>query len=444
LAGVGLTALSWVFVEERPNSAFHNLNVTPQRTLQEATTNGYLALLGFDRGAKQDATQAGFARKFEKSDLAMTAACLMNSTERRGGGSPEAEGQLARWYRDPDPAVQFRAQAASLRSWVNEADRSMARYKQWLTMPFEDWGYGELMSPNCPVILHAHRLYVADGFAQDVETGIERLAIDLAMWRNIMAQAKSLSIKMLAVNAVDDDTAVVSGLLGRPDLDERLVARLAKAARPLDQGEQSLRWPMQSELKAAPKTQDTLLKADSGETPIYVSMISMMPLPIQKRLNSYADYYEASGKAATELGFAGLPKRAGFVRYPAESWLDYGLNPIENILGVPPLPEWQTYGGRILELDAKLRLAGLQAWIKRSPKEQDIPTRMAKAGQALYDPFTGFPMLVNRRKGLIYSVGQDGKDHDGQAAFDIAAVIPPQPGGFPSDSKHGTSLKTRP
>jgi hypothetical protein len=301
------------------------------------------------------------------------------------------------------------------------------------------------MSPNCPVILHAHRLYVADGFAQDLEAGIDLLAADLAMWRNVMAQAKSLSIKILAVNAMDDDTAVVSGLLGRPDLDDRLVVRLAKVARPLDQAEQSLRWPMQSELKAAGKAQDAILKSDSGETPIYVSLVSMMPLPTQKRLNAYAEYYETSGKAATEKGFAGLPKRADFVRYPAESWIDHGLNPIENILGVPPLPDWETYGGRILELDAKLRLASLQAWLKRSPQEQDIPTSMAKAGQALYDPFSGFPMLVNRRKGLIYSVGQDGKDHDGQPGFDIAAAIPAQPGGLLSDGKRGTmSIKPRP
>ena len=50
LAAIGLAALTWIFVEEQPSPAFHNLNVTPQRTLQEASTNGYLALLGFDRG----------------------------------------------------------------------------------------------------------------------------------------------------------------------------------------------------------------------------------------------------------------------------------------------------------------------------------------------------------------------------------------------------------
>jgi hypothetical protein len=320
----------------------------------------------------------------------------------------------------------------------------MARYKQWLKMPFEDWGYGEPMSPNCPVVLHAHRLYVADGFTQDIESGVERLEVDLVMWRKVMSHAKTLSTKMLATDAVNDDVAILSGLLARSDLDERLVGRLGKLTRPLDQVEQSLRWPMQSELAAAAKIQDTILKQGSSEAvPLYVSLVSLMPLPKQKRFNLYADYYEASSKAAPEGRFADLPKRASFVRYPAESWIDYSMNPIENIVGVPPLPEWETYGGRILELDARLRLAGLQAWIRRSPQEQDVLTRIAKAGQALYDPFTGFPMLVNRRKGLIYSVGQDGKDHDGQSGLDIAAMIPSMPGGSLQDGKRGASAKSR-
>jgi hypothetical protein len=290
------------------------------------------------------------------------------------------------------------------------------------------------------VILHAHRLFVGDGFTQDLESGIERLEADLAMWRKVLGQAKSLSTKMLATDAVNDDVAILSGLLARPDLEERLIGRLGKLTRSLDQVEQSLRWPMQSELAAAAKIQETILKQNSSEAvPLYVSLVSLMPLPKQKRFNLYADYYEASSKAAPEGQLGSFPKRGAFVRYPAESWIDYGMNPIENLAGVPPLAEWDTYGGRIRELDARLRLAGLQAWIRRSPQEQDVLTRIAKAGQALYDPFTGFPMLVNRGKGLIYSVGQDGKDHDGQSGLDIAAMIPSVPRGSFQDGKRGVS-----
>jgi hypothetical protein len=33
-------------------------------------------------------------------------------------------------------------------------------------------------------------------------------------------------------------------------------------------------------------------------------------------------------------------------------------------------------------------------------------------------------MLVNQRKGVIYSVGRDGKDQEGDDARDVTAVIP--------------------
>ena len=66
----------------------------------------------------------------------------------------------------------------------------------------------------------------------------------------------------------------------------------------------------------------------------------------------------------------------------------------------------------------------LQAWIRRGPQDGDLLTRLAKAGQTYYDPFTGLPMLVNQRKGLIYSVGRDGKDQEGDRVYDIAVAVP--------------------
>jgi hypothetical protein len=439
LACLGIVALAWMFMEERPSAAFHTLSVEPRRTLEETSRNGYLLLLGFDRGTSQDPVQAGLARKFERADLATTDACLTNSREQHVMDQAGPQKPLAAWYQDSDPAARFRAQATAVRTWTAKANQAMARYSQWLTMPFEDWGYGEPVSPNCPAILETHRLYLAEGFAQDIDAGIGRLEIDLAMWRQVMIQAKGLAVKMLATDAVNDDAAILSGLLARADLDERLFGRLAKLARPLDQMEQSLRWPMQGELAAAPKVQEMVLTREAANpVPLHVALFSLMPMPAQRRLNQYADYYQTSGKASG-APFAGLPQRSDFVRYPAETWLDYGLNPIENVLGVPSLPDWRAYTGRILELDAKLRLAGLQAWIRRSPQEQDVLTRIAKGGQALYDPFTGFPMLVNARKRLIYSVAQDGKDDDGRAGVDIAAAVPLIAGATSLDGREGTS-----
>ena len=78
----------------------------------------------------------------------------------------------------------------------------------------------------------------------------------------------------------------------------------------------------------------------------------------------------------------------------------------------------------MVETDARLRLASLQAWIRRGTQEGNVLTRLAKAGQAHYDPFTGLPMLVNQQKGVMYSVGQDGKDQDGDPQRDVVATIP--------------------
>jgi len=78
----------------------------------------------------------------------------------------------------------------------------------------------------------------------------------------------------------------------------------------------------------------------------------------------------------------------------------------------------------MVETDARLRLASLQVWIRRGPQEENLLTRLAKAGQTYYDPFTGLPMLVNQQSGVMYSVGQDGKDQEGDLTRDVVATIP--------------------
>jgi hypothetical protein len=320
----------------------------------------------------------------------------------------------------------MRVQASGVKSWVSQAGVAMGRYRQWLSKPFEDWGYGQPVSPHCGVILYAHRLYVAEGFAQDVEAGVARVETDLTAWRTVLGQAKTMPVKMLAADALNDDIAVVSGLLVRPDLDDRWISRLAKLARPLDQAEQSIRWPMQSQFVLATKTLDEALSHDStGARPIYGSLAAVLPLPKQRRFNGYAEYYEVVAKAEAEGRYADLPKPSQFVRTPPYGLADVVVNPIESLVGIEPLPTWEMFAGRVLETDARLRLASLQAWLRRTPHEQNLLTRVAKAGQGLYDPFTGYPMLVNMKKGVFYSVGRDLKDNDAQERFDVVAQIPP-------------------
>ena len=104
--------------------------------------------------------------------------------------------------------------------------------------------------------------------------------------------------------------------------------------------------------------------------------------------------------------------------------MDHFANPIENIVGLEPLAPWDLYNGFVVDTDAHLRLASVQAWLRRGPADGDLATRIAKAGQSLYDPYTGMPMLMNMKKGVLYSVGHDGKDQDADPQSDVVVEIP--------------------
>ena len=421
--GIGAVALAWIVMEAPPSPVYHNLTMTPPLALTDSRKNGYFMLLGFEASGEQDPLQVGYERKVEASDLQAAKACMLGD---EGKGTTKASANaVGDSFTSTDPVAQLKLQAAAVRSWVAQESLALKRYQQWLGMPFEDVGYGQILSPNCAHILLAHRLYLAEGFAQDLNTGLGRLETDMGSWRAVIGQSKTLMMKMLAATALQDDAAMASGLLTRPDLDGTIIGRLGKAVRPLDQVELSLRWPMQSHLAWATKAVTTGLKNDkANERPLYVTLAAAMPLPVQQRSNAYAEYYEAASKAVAEGRYTSLPKPSSFIRTPANSAFDYVANPIEHIIGIEPLPSWDPYVGRTVETDARLRLAGLQSWIRQGAQDGNVVTRLAKAGQAHYDPFTGLPMLVNQQKGLIYSVGRDGKDQEGDPLHDVVAAVP--------------------
>ncbi|MFO0707125.1 MAG: hypothetical protein U0412_09750 [Nitrospira sp.] len=420
---VGAVGLTWLVIEEKPSAAFQSLTTTPQRTMMDSHKNGYLMLLGFEATAGADPLQAGYERKADAKDREWAAACL-GGNERSSHKNASAS-VVQGWFSSTDPATQFKAQADSMKGWVGQAETALSRYRQWVKMPFEDWGYGQSVAPPCAAVLSAHRLYVADGFSQGMEAGVDRLDGDLEAWRTTLGQAKTLPVKTMALQAINDDVAVASGLLVRTDFDGKLLPRLSKMLRPLDQVEASMRWPMQSELVLATKLFAAQVEADRGEdVPLYVSVAGVLPLPRQRRFNDYAEYYEASYKTAGEGRYGAMPKRSTYIKQPANGVMDYLTNPIENLLGLEPLPEWERMNGLVIDTDAHLRLASLQAWLRQGPQDADLLARIAKAGQKFYDPYTGLPMLVNLRQGVMYSVGHDGKDQDADPQQDVVVSIP--------------------
>jgi hypothetical protein len=424
--GIGAVGLTWILMEEPPSPVFQGLTTSSQRTLSDLKKNGYLLLLGFDAPARQDPIQAGYERKPDATDADMAQACLGGS----GGGVPvgpsNASANVASgWFRGADPVGQFKSHPNTIKWWVSQRESALGRYKQWQKLSFEDWGYGQTISPPCATIVFVHQLYLADGFVQGTNIGLDRLETDMEAWRIALGQAKTLPVKTLALQAINDDIAVASGLLVRPDFDGEYLGRVTKMLRPLDQAELSIRWPIQSELVSATKTFEVQLKAERGEEQALLAVVaSALPLPKQRRLNAYADYYEASYKAVGEGQHSSLPKWENYIHFPANMVMDYLTNPIENIVGLEPLAPWDLYHWLVVDTDVHLRLASLQAWLRLGPQDADLLPRIAKAGQNFYDPYTGLPMLVNLKKGVMYSVGHDGKDQDADPQSDVVVTIP--------------------
>ena len=411
---IGGTASLWFAFEQKPSEAFqHLVGVSPPKAIEDWKNNGYLLLIGFDATSSMDPMQAGYDR-WLNANMESIQSCLVRTKRQPFPPAASVDGLKA-----SDLSVQFVAEWAQGKEALDPQGRLVSRYRRWLNLPFEDWGFNYLGSPDCGQILAVHRLYVAEGFTQSLNAGLDRLETDLTAWRKVLAQARTLSAKSMAAEGIGDDLTVMSELLNRPNIENKVVQRLTRMARPLDPEERSLRWPMQNEFALAVKRIDSRVRPHADTDPSLAVAVAKMPVPKQRTLNMYAAYYEALIKAAGSPR-SSMPKLYDFANTPSRTWLDYGFNPIDNLIVAGPTPDWDAIIGAVMEIDARLRLAGLQARLRTPSQESSPVTRIAQAGPNFYDPFTELPMLVNATRGMIYSVGMDHKDDGGDPTFDVS------------------------
>ena len=249
-------------------------------------------------------------------------------------------------FRGRDPAARFKSHGDTIKGWTRQSALALGRYTDWLELPFEDWGYGQSLGMPCGSIVFAHHLYVAEGFVLGTDIGMDRLEADMESWRTALAQATTLPVKAMALKNVRDDAAVASGILAKPDMEPKLFGRLTKMVRPLNQAELSIRWPMQSELVSASKNLESQLRAERAEDlPVYAGLASILPLPKQRRLNQYAEYYEAASKVSGEGRYGSMPKWNQYIHVPAAGMLDYLGTLLKTLLGWSRCPNGLTMRG---------------------------------------------------------------------------------------------------
>ena len=96
---------------------------------------------------------------------------------------------------------------------------------------------------------------------------------------------------------------------------------------------------------------------------------------------------------------------------------------MDNLMSSRTVIAWDQQVGMVLDTEARLRLVGVSALL-RGASRKAIPARIAEAGSKYTDPFTELPMLLNPARGLIYSIGKNHRDDDGDPKLDVSIAWP--------------------
>ncbi len=452
IGSISTAGLVWIGAKDPASDAFTTLTTPPSDLAAGTTDNGYFMLIGFAAGPNADPAKIGYDIWREAED---GRGHHYYDYTKEGRTELQVQPdllQMIQAWKSDDPITKLSQLEETLQTFQGRYKLLLERYTQWLSMPFDDKGYGHAGAPRLAEVFLAHRVYLAEGFKQGLSKGIDQLSTDLPTWRLVLAHAKTPSVKLLAAAAISDDAKLVSALLSRQP-DDATAKQLADLAQPLTTDERSLRWLLQHEFvkglnryKSIPLAQGPAPKQQSDENARWLTSLTglgddvidriKLPLPVnpvllammkkQRTMNIYAAYYEAVLKASGVAPIK-LPTLREIGKQSPRSVLDPLMNPIENVFSSIPEPAWTPILGYIVETDARLRLASLQFILRHAPRQQPMANVIGQAGPEYYDPFTGIPMVWNASRGVLYSVGKDGRDDGGESSFDVSVKLEESP-----------------
>lgn len=438
-----LSGLIWSAKKDKPGEAFIRLSATPAHSIERPLDNGYFLLLGMAAAGGTNPVQTGYDIWLEAGSRPTEQSFDLDKPGRTELRLPVALDRVVPEWHAADPLSEFQNKEASFRSSAHLYAPLITRYEQWLRMRFEDWGYGRSGAPRIEELMGAHRLFVATGFADQVKTGLDRLTLDIAKWRTVLREARTLPIKMLATVMVEDNVELLSRMLSQTTVDKHVLAQGLNLLQPLTATEYSLRWPIQNEFMIG--YQRSRMGSMNGprqpqsDTSALATVATLAHLPPgafqniahpkphtgswfsstgQRTWDAYASFYDATIKTAETL-HSPLPRLHDIAKHSQRTFLERLADPMEFE------PQWEPFSQRLVETDARLRLVSLQILMRKPTATVTIPTRLAEVGSMYFDPFTGLPMLWSPTQKKLYSAGKDRLDDGGDPSFDISVPLPP-------------------
>lgn len=434
-----VSGLIWSAKDGQPSEAYHRLSQPPERRIENPSANGYFMMIGFAAAATADPARTGFDIWREADADGARRPFNYNKPGRTELRSTLDAGEAFPAWITANPLDEFRKPEALLRLSMDRYRTLLARYERFLEMPFEDWGFGHGGVPRFDEFLVIHRLYIAAGYMQSSQLGWARLQRDLRAWRTVLAEARTLQVKTAALLMLDDDLAFLAKLTaGDPLLS---ADNLLPLIRPFTKEDYSLRWPIQNQfvlgtaqsrttrldlmagLDEAVRDQEwlarkTRLAPDAFRRVQHPPLATLFETAVESRRvwDTYAMYYDLT-IMASETVHSPLPRLRDVARSSRRTLVEAVLSPLEFE------PDWDIFSVRLMETDAKLRLASLQILLRRPGSSATISSRLAEVGPHYYDPFTGLPMLWSDQQAMVYSVGRDRIDDGGDPHFDLAVPV---------------------
>lgn len=438
-----LSGLIWSAKKDKPSESFVRLSTPPARSIERPLDNGYFLLLGMAASGGANPVQTGYDIWLEAGARPTEQGFDLDKPGRTELRLPIALNRVVPEWHAEDPLPEFQNKEASFQSSAQLYAPLVARYEQWLRMRFEDWGYGHTGAPRIEELMGAHRLFVATGFGEQVKTGLDRLTLDVAKWRAVLREARTLPIKMVAAVMIEDDVELLSRMLSQNTVDKHVLTQGLNLLQPLTTAEYSLRWPVQNEFTMGYQRSRTDAMSGSlppqAEAPTLAAVAILAHLPSnafqkvthpkslrgfgvatsgQRTWDAYASYYDATIKTAETI-HSPLPRLQDIAKHSQRTFLERLADPMEFE------PQWEPFSQRLVETDARLRLVSLQILMRKPTATVTIPTRLAEVGSIYFDPFTGLPMLWSPTQKKLYSVGKDRLDDGGNPSFDISVPLPP-------------------
>lgn len=438
-----LSGLIWSAKKDKPGEAFVRLSAPPAHTIEHPLDNGYFLLLGMAASGGTNPVQTGYDIWLEAGSRPTEQRFDLDKPGRTELRLPVAFDRVVPEWHATDPLSEFQNKEASYHAAAHLYAPLVSRYEQWLRMRFEDWGYGRHGAPRAEELIGAHRLFIATGFADQIRTGLDRLTLDVAKWRAVLREARTLPIKMLATVMIEDNVELLSRMLSQATVDKHVLAQGLTLLQPLTATEYSLRWPIQNEFmmgyqqsRAETQSRSRQLPANTSDLTTVTTLAHLPPDAFQniahpnghtgwwfssngqRTWDAYASFYDATIKTAETI-HSPLPRLRDIARHSQRTFLERLADPMEFE------PQWEPFSLRLVETDARLRLVSLQILMRKPTATVTIPTRLAEVGSLYFDPFTGLPMLWSPTQKKLYSTGKDRLDDGGDSSFDISVPLPP-------------------